>query len=77
MDEWQKPPWLWYAAQVAEEHGGLRQAACWRSATQGYGGSNTLPILIGPAVDGSPCVGECWGYGWVSSSESPSTYVAW
>jgi hypothetical protein len=72
-----KPPWLALARETAEGRGGLRSVACWRSATQNYGGSNTLPILIGPAVEGAPYVGQCWGYGWVQSSGIRSTYVAW
>ena len=77
MDDRLKPKWLPRACEAAEDRGGLRAVTCWRSATQNYGGSNTLPILIGPAVHGAPYVGKCWGYGWVESSGIHSTCVAW
>lgn len=73
----QKPPWLDAANAAAEADGGLRKATSWRSATQKDGGSNVMPILIGPAVDGAPNLGSCRGYGWVRSSGICSTYVAW
>ena len=77
MKEGQKPSWLKSACDAAEDRGGLRMVKAFRSATQSGSGSNTLPILIGPAVHGAPGVGDCWGYGWVNSSGIPAAYVAW
>ncbi len=77
MPDHLKPEWLPSACEQAESQGGLRRVTSWRSATQKNMGSNTMPILIGPAVDGAPYVGHCWGYGWVEPSKIHSTYVAW
>ncbi len=42
------PPWLEDAQKLAEPDGGVRLATSWRNGSASQGGSNTLPILIGP-----------------------------
>ena len=46
------PKWLRDAQRTAEGEGGVRKVISWRSPRLSSGGSNALPILIGPVSPG-------------------------
>ena len=76
MEEGAKPPWIQTAKELADNDGGLRKAVVWRNATQRPGGSNTLPILIGPVV---AQVGDAplQRYGWAKKAKIHTCFASW
>ena len=58
------PPWLEDAQKLAEPDGGVRLATSWHNGSAPQGGSNTLPILIGPLPQDARGSHDLWGYGW-------------
>ena len=76
MDSAQVPRWLPAAKVLAESRGGLREAICWRNAKLPRGGSNTLPILMGPLPTGAHPGAEISGYGWHKASKTSACYVS-
>ena len=74
----EKPPWLDAAAQAAAPSGGLKKVLSIRSGTSPPGGSNSMPILLGPGgFPGLPNYDSWNGYGWVRSSWNYSTCATW
>jgi len=76
MEEDAKPSWIETARKLADNDGGLRKAVSWRNAFQPQGGSNTLPILIGPAVAqvGVAPLQKC---GWSRRSRIHTCFASW
>ena len=69
------PPWLEGAQKRAEPDGGVRLAISWRNGSAPQGGSNTLPILIGPLPEVARGSNKSWGYGWRAKSECYASYA--
>jgi hypothetical protein len=76
IDSEQAPSWLPAAKDLAQDHGGLREAICWRNAKLARGGSNTLPILMGPLPEGTHPGQDVYGYGWHKKSKTYACFAA-